>query len=145
MTWGTWCETLTYVLAKVYKRMSMCSLTKCVLDGWTSEVFQPLYFLDKVNKQPYQYLKRSTTVSQNASGSQPIKGIISRFWSPDRTESEQTEQLGGWSHQHFNHMAAANHTCWIGYVHNFSKIRLAHMCTTTLSIYVFKNKQCWKS
>lgn len=28
---------------------------------------------------------------------QPIKGTMSRFWSPDKAESEQTAQLGGWS------------------------------------------------
>lgn len=60
-------------------------------------------------------------MSQDASGSQPIKGIISCFWSIDRTETEQTEQLVGWSHQHFHHMAAASHTRWTEYVHKSSK------------------------
>lgn len=50
MTWWTWYEMLSYVLAKAYERMPTCSLTERVLDGWTSEVFQPL-FLDKVNKE----------------------------------------------------------------------------------------------
>lgn len=120
MTWWTWCEMLTYVHAKVYKRMSTCSLTGCVLDGWTSEVFQPLFFSTRSTKKTYRYLKRSTTVSQNASGSQLIKGIISRFWSLDRTETEQTEQLWGCSHQHF-HGCSQSHTRQTKYAHKSSK------------------------
>ena len=85
------------------------------------------FYLDKVNNETLSLSwKTSSWVGGYFSSSYSISDIICSVWRLDKSETEQTAQLGGLLTPGFHHMAIVEHSHWTRSVHTSCKTKRSH-------------------